>query len=79
MDQLLRFALNALRHFIQDIGGLMNPATLLGPLRVLIRNRSCFEKVGLHLQGLRFDPVTGERRAAFIEQRPKRLSDWHLG
>ena len=30
MDQLLRFALNALRHFIQDISGLMNPATLLG-------------------------------------------------
>ena len=24
MDQLLRFALNTLRHFIQDIGGLMN-------------------------------------------------------
>src|ERR1700676_2838900 len=30
MDQLLRFALNTLRHFIQDIGGLMDPATLLG-------------------------------------------------
>jgi hypothetical protein len=29
MDQLLRFALNAFRHFIQDIGGLMDPATLL--------------------------------------------------
>jgi hypothetical protein len=29
MDQLLRFALNAFRHFIQDIGGLMNSATLL--------------------------------------------------
>src|ERR1700759_1310543 len=25
MDQLLRFALNTLRHFIQDIGGLMDP------------------------------------------------------
>src|ERR1700730_18490569 len=30
MDQLLSFALNTLRHFIQDVGGLMNPATLLG-------------------------------------------------
>ena len=30
MDQLLSFALNTLRHFIQNIGGLMNPATLLG-------------------------------------------------
>ena len=29
MDQLLRFALNTLRHFIQDIGGLMDPASLL--------------------------------------------------
>src|SRR3977135_4684397 len=32
MDQLLRLALHALRHFIQDIGGLMDPATLLGNL-----------------------------------------------
>jgi hypothetical protein len=30
MDQLLRFALNAFGHFIQDIGRLVNPATLLG-------------------------------------------------
>src|SRR6266436_7406027 len=30
MDQLLSFALNALRHFIQDVGCLMYPATLLG-------------------------------------------------
>src|SRR6476659_9809445 len=30
MAQLLRLGLNTLRHFIQDIGGLMNPATLLG-------------------------------------------------
>src|ERR1700722_5165632 len=30
MDQLLRFALNAFGHFIQNIGGLMDPATLLG-------------------------------------------------
>ena len=30
MNQLLRFALNTLRHFIQDIDGLMDPATLLG-------------------------------------------------
>ena len=30
MDQLLCFALNTLRHFIQDIDGLMDPATLLG-------------------------------------------------
>ena len=30
MDQLLRFALNTFRHFIQDIGGLVDPATLLG-------------------------------------------------
>jgi hypothetical protein len=29
MDQLLGFALNTLRHFIQDIRGLMDPATLL--------------------------------------------------
>ena len=29
MDQLLSFALNTLRHFIQDISGLMDPATLL--------------------------------------------------
>jgi hypothetical protein len=29
MDQLLGFTLNALRHFIQDISGLMDPATLL--------------------------------------------------
>src|ERR1700724_1226616 len=29
MDQLLRLALHALRHFIQDIGGLMDPASLL--------------------------------------------------
>jgi hypothetical protein len=31
------------------------------------------------LQGVRFDPVTGEGRDAFIEQRPKRLSVWQLG
>jgi len=30
MDQLLSFALNALGHFIQDVGCLMHPATLLG-------------------------------------------------
>ena len=30
MDQLLCFALNAFRHLIQNIGGLMHPATLLG-------------------------------------------------
>ena len=30
MDQLLGFALNTFRHFIQDIDGLMDPATLLG-------------------------------------------------
>jgi len=30
MDQLLRFALNVFGHFIQNIGGLMNPSTLLG-------------------------------------------------
>ena len=30
MDQLLRFALNAFWHFIQDVGCLMDPATLLG-------------------------------------------------
>src|ERR1700722_14390584 len=30
MDQLLRFALNTFSHFIQDIDGLMDPATLLG-------------------------------------------------
>ena len=30
MDQLLSFALNALGHFIQDVGRLMHPATLLG-------------------------------------------------
>jgi hypothetical protein len=30
MDQLPRFALNAFRHFIQNIGGLMDPTTLLG-------------------------------------------------
>jgi hypothetical protein len=30
MDQLLRFAPNAFRHFIQDIGRLVNSATLLG-------------------------------------------------
>jgi hypothetical protein len=29
MDQLLSFALNTLRHFIQDVGPLMHPATLL--------------------------------------------------
>src|SRR5215469_12794853 len=29
MDQLLSFALNALRHFIQDVGCLMHPAALL--------------------------------------------------
>jgi len=29
IDQLLRLALHALRHFIQDIGGLMDPASLL--------------------------------------------------
>jgi len=38
-----------------------------------------WQKVGLQLQGVRFDPVTGEGRDAFIEQRPKRLSVWHLG
>jgi len=43
-------------------------------LRVLIRNRSCLEKVGLQLEGVGFDPITGERRDAFIEQCPKRLS-----
>jgi hypothetical protein len=32
MDQLLRFALNTLRHFIQDIGCLMDPATLLSQI-----------------------------------------------
>ena len=30
MDQLLGFALNAFGHLIQDIGGLMHPATLRG-------------------------------------------------
>jgi hypothetical protein len=30
MDQLLRFALNTLGHFIQDVGCLMDLATLLG-------------------------------------------------
>src|SRR6516162_9349827 len=30
MDQLLSFALDALGHFIQDVSGLMHPATLLG-------------------------------------------------
>ena len=30
MDQLLRFALNTFGHFIQDVGRLMDPATLLG-------------------------------------------------
>ena len=30
MDQLLSFALNTLGHFIQDVGCLMDPATLLG-------------------------------------------------
>src|ERR1700730_10055054 len=34
MDQLLRLALHALRAFIQDICGLMDPATLLGNLTV---------------------------------------------
>jgi len=29
MDQLLLFARSTLGHFIQDIGGLVNPATLL--------------------------------------------------
>jgi len=29
MDQLLSLALNALGHFIEDIGRLMHPATLL--------------------------------------------------
>ena len=29
MDQLLRFALHALGHFIQDVNRLMHPATLL--------------------------------------------------
>jgi hypothetical protein len=48
-------------------------------LRVLIRNRSCLEKVGLQLKGVRFDPITGEGRDAFIEQRPKRLSVGQLG
>jgi hypothetical protein len=32
MDQLLRFALSTLRHFIQDIGCLMDPATLLSQI-----------------------------------------------
>src|SRR6478672_13417796 len=30
MDQLLSFALNTFRHFIQDVGCLVYPATLLG-------------------------------------------------
>jgi hypothetical protein len=33
MDQLLGFCLNALGHFIKDIGRLMHPATLLGDWR----------------------------------------------
>ena len=28
---------------------------------------------------MRFDPITSERRDAFVEQRPKRLSVWQLG
>jgi hypothetical protein len=36
MDQLLRFSLNAFGHFIQDIGRLVNPATLLGDWAVFI-------------------------------------------
>jgi hypothetical protein len=48
-------------------------------LRVLIRNRSCLEKVGLHLEGVRFHPVTRQGRDGLIEQVPKRLSACELG
>jgi hypothetical protein len=40
MDQLLRFALNAFGHFIQNIGGLMDPATLLGDWTVFFLQRN---------------------------------------
>ena len=38
MDQLLRFALNAFRHFIQDIGGLMDQQRCWAFLYLLIQN-----------------------------------------
>src|ERR1700732_296976 len=34
MDQLLGLALNTFRHFIQDVGGLMDPTPLLGNLAI---------------------------------------------
>ena len=36
MDQLLSFALNAFGHFIQDVGCLMHPATLLGDSAIFL-------------------------------------------
>ena len=39
MDQLLGFALDALGHFIQDVGCLMHPATLLGDWAIFFRIR----------------------------------------
>ena len=36
-------------------------AHVAAQMRALVRNRSSLEKVGLQLQGVRFDPITGER------------------
>jgi hypothetical protein len=40
MDQLLRFALNAFGQFIQDVGFLMDPTTLLGDWAIFFLQRN---------------------------------------
>jgi hypothetical protein len=39
MDQLFSFALNTLGHFIQDVGCLMHPTTLLGNWAIFFLQR----------------------------------------
>jgi hypothetical protein len=43
-------------------------------LRVLIRNRSCLEEVGLQLQIMCLDSVGCDRQDALIKEDPKRLA-----
>ena len=75
MDQLLGFALNAFGHFIQNIGGLMDPATLLGDWTVFFLQsdpdyyyKKCSETLKLvtfysvmHSKHLKASPVAGSR------------------
>ena len=73
MDQSLRFALNAFGHFIQDIGRLVNPATLLGDWAVFF------------LEGIQKPSDPSPMASLGAADRPSRLScpsssrqDWVL-